>query len=109
MKLRLILASCVLALSACASTGVNGPNATDANLLDGAQAAYVMGKSLYDAGKINDDDAEAIVTALRAIHTYVGASQAAKKAGDKAGEAYYLRLAAATLDQITAILIAKKG
>jgi hypothetical protein len=109
MKLKMLLASCVIAVSACANVATNGPNATDANLLDGAQSAYVLGKSLYDAGKINDDDAEAIVTALRAIHTYVAASQAAKKAGDKAGEAYYLRLAAATLDQITAILIAKKG
>jgi len=109
MKLRILLASCVLALAACANVAQNGPNATDANLLDGAQSAYTLGKSLYDLGKINDDDAEAIVVALRAIHTYVGASQAAKKAGDKAGEAYYLRLAAATLDQVMAILIAKKG
>lgn len=109
MKLKVLLASCVIALAACANVAQNGPNATDANLLDGAQAAYVVGKSLYEAGKINDDDAEAIVTALRAIQTYVAASQAAKKAGDKAGEANYLRLAAATLDQITLLLAAKKG
>jgi hypothetical protein len=56
MKLKMLLASCVIAVSACANVATNGPNATDANLLDGAQSAYVLGKSLYDAGTITDED-----------------------------------------------------
>jgi hypothetical protein len=109
MKLKLILASCVIALAACATTGQSGANATDANILQGTEVAYNLGKSLYDAGKLNDDDAEAIVFAIQSVVAYVKASRAAKAAGDLTGEAAYLRAAADALDKITARLAAKKG
>jgi hypothetical protein len=109
MKLRLLLASCVIALSACATTAQNGVNANDANILQGAEVAYSLGKSLYDQGKLNDDDAEAIVTAINTVITYVKASRAAKASGDAQGEAAYLRAAADALDAVTARLASKKG
>lgn len=109
MKLRLLLASCVIALSACATTAQNGVNASDANILQGAEVAYSVGKGLYDAGKLNDDDAEAIVAAIQSVVTYVKASRAAAAAGDAKGSAAYLRAAADALDAITARLAAKKG
>jgi hypothetical protein len=109
MKLKMLLASCVIALAACANIADNGPNATDANILQGAEVAYNLGKGLYDAGKLNDDDAEAIVLAIQSVVTYVKASRAAGAAGDKAGEAAYLRAAADALDQIMLRLAAKKG
>ncbi len=109
MKLRLLLASCVIALAACATTATNGPNATDANIIAGVQTAYVVGKGLYDAGKLSDDEAEAIVTAIQSIVGFVNASRAAGKSGDKASEAAYLRAAADALDALTARLATKKG
>jgi len=108
MKLKMFLAACVIALAGCASVGQNGPNATDANLIQGAEVAYMVGKGLYDAGKLNDDDAEAIVSAIQLVITYVKASRAAGAAGDKAGEASYLRAAAEVLDSINARLASKK-
>jgi len=109
MKFRVFLAGLVIALAGCATTAQNGVNATDANILQGAEVAYNLGKSLYTAGKLSDDDAEAIVTAIQSIVTYVKASQAAKAAGDDKGEAAYLRAAADALDAVTARLVAKKG
>lgn len=109
MKLRLILATCVLALAACATTGQNGPNATDANIIQGAEVAYNIGKGLYDAGKLSPDEANAAIAALRAIHGFVEASRAAKAAGDSASSAAYLRSAADALDALSARLLAKKG
>lgn len=109
MKIRLLLASCVIALAACANVATNGPNATDANVLEGAQVAYTVGKGLYDAGKLSDDDADAVVIAIQSVVAYVKASRAAGAAGDKAGEAAYLRAAADALDALNARLAAKKG
>lgn len=109
MKPRLILASCVIALAACANVATNGPNATDANILQSAEVTYNLGKGLYDAGKLNDDDAEAIVMGIQAVVTYVKAARAAKAAGDAGSEAAYLRMAADALDKVTAYLLAKKG
>lgn len=106
---RMLLASCVLALAACANVATNGPNATDANIIQGAEVAWNVGKSLYDAGKLTDDEAEGIVLAIRSIVGFVNASRAAGKAGDKSGEAAYLRAAADALDALTVRLVAKKG
>ncbi len=108
MKLKMLLAACVIALAGCASVAQHGENATDANMIQGAEVAYMVGKGLYDAGKLNDDDAEAIVAGIQLVITYVKASRAAGAAGDKAGEAAYLRAAAEVLDSINARLASKK-
>jgi len=109
MKLKVLLTSCVIALAACANIATNGPNATDANILQGAQTAYDIGHGLWDAGKLSDEDAEAIIVAINSVVSYVKASRAASAAGDKNSEAMYLRLAADALDKLTAFLVAKKG
>jgi hypothetical protein len=107
--MRFLLASIVLALAACATTAQNGANATDANILQGAEVAYNIGKALYDAGKLNDAEATAAITALRSIQGFVSAARAAKAAGDDKSSAAYLRSAADALDALTASLTAKKG
>jgi hypothetical protein len=105
MKLRLLLASCVIALAACATTGT----ATDANIIQGLDAALEVAKTLYSAGKLTDDEAQATEDSLNAIFGFVKASRTAALAGDKAGSATYLRSAAAALDALTARLLAKQG
>jgi hypothetical protein len=106
MKLRLILAGLVIALSACATNG--GKNATDAQLIMGAEAAYGLAVTLYKAGKLTNAEGVAVEAALTAVVGFVEASRAAEAAGDKASSAAYLRAAADALDALTATL-AKKG
>lgn len=111
MKLKLVLASCVLALAACANVADNGPLANEANIIQGLQTAATLGQSLYDAGKLNDTDAAKAITAFRAAQAAIAAADAAQAAGDKAGAAVYLRAAADALDALMAQLasIQKKG
>lgn len=111
MKLRLLLASVVIALAGCATTAQNGPLATEANVIASMQAAATLGNALYDAHKINDEDSALAIAAFRAIRLNFDAYNAAIAAGNKAGAAVYLRLAADGLDALMAQLTAiqKKG
>jgi hypothetical protein len=105
VKLKLILASCVLALAACATTGTN---ATDANIVQGLNAALGVAQTLYAAGKLTDAEAQATEDALNAIFGYVKASRTAAAAGDTVTSAAYLREASAALDALAARLAAKQ-
>jgi hypothetical protein len=111
MKLRILLASCVIALAACASTGQNGPLATEANVISSVQVAAELGQALYDAGKMSDEEAAVAIAAFRAARQNFDAYRAAIAAGNTAGAAAYLRLAADGLDALMAQLnaIKKKG
>lgn len=106
MKLRLILASVVIALAACATTG---KNATDANIIQGLDASLAIAQTLFAANKLSVDEAQAVEDSLNAIYAYVKASRSAAASGDKAGAAAYLRAAADALDALTLRLAAKKG
>ncbi len=106
MKLRLILASCVIALSACATTG---KNATDANVIAGLNAAQAIAVTLYANDKLTDDEAQAAEDSLNAIYGYVKASRSAAAAGDQAASSKFLNAAADALDALSAKLLAKKG
>jgi hypothetical protein len=106
MKLRLLLASCVIALAACATPG---KNATDANVVQGLEATLAVARTLYQADQLTDDEAQAISDSLRAIHAFLMASRSAAAAGDADGHAAYLRAAADALDALTLKLAAKKG
>lgn len=111
MKLRYLIASCVIALAGCATTAQNGPLATEANIAQSLQAAAVLGQSLYDAGKLSDTQSAAAITAFRAAQAALAAADAAQANGDKAGAATYLRAAADALDALMAqfAAIQKKG
>lgn len=106
MKFRILIASCVLALAACATTG---KNASDANIIQGLNAALDVAKTLYVAGKLSDAEAQATEDSLNAIFGFVKASRTAAAAGDADGQAKYLRAAADALDALTARLLAKQG
>ncbi len=111
MKLRLILASCVIALAACANVAQNGPLATEANVIESLNAVGALGNALYDAGKLKDAEAELAIAAYVGIRRNIDAYNAALAVGDKATAALYLRLAADALDELTKRLAAiqKKG
>ncbi len=111
MKLKLLLASCVIALAACATTAQNGPLANEANVIASVQTAAELGQALYDAGKLSDDDAATAISAFRAARQNFDAYRAALAAGNTASAATYLRLAADGLDALMAQLnaIKKKG
>lgn len=111
MKLKLLLASCAIALAACANVAQNGPLATEANIASGLQAAAVLGQSLYEAGKLNDAQGEAAIASFRAAQVALAAADAANAAGDKASASTFLRAAADALDALMAQLVAiqKKG
>jgi hypothetical protein len=108
----MLLAACVIALAACATTEKNGPLATEANVIASVQAAAVLGDALYTAGKMTDEEATIAIAAFRAARQNFDAYQAALNAGDQAKAAVYLRLAADGLDALMAQLNAirsKKG
>lgn len=111
MKLKLFLASCVLAVAGCANVQNNGPLATEANIIQGLQTAATLGQSLYDAGKLTDAQAAQAITAFRAAYAALQAADAAQAAGDADKTAMYLRAAADALDALVAQLTAiqKKG
>lgn len=109
MKLRLILASCVIALSACATTADNGKFATDANIIQGTDAAVQMAQNIYVAGAMTDAQAQMVIDAANAILGFVKAHRAAVAAGDKETAASMLRAAADALDVLNARLLAMKG
>ncbi len=112
MKLKVFLAACAIALAACATTGQNGPLATEANVVEGLNAAYAIGKALNDAGALSDDQATEAITAIRSIALSLQAYEAAMAAGNSAGAAVYLQSAASALQalsaQLAAIQAAKK-
>lgn len=111
MKLKSLLAACVIALAGCANLAQNGPLANEANIIQGLQAAAVLGQSLYDAGKLTDTQAAAAITAFRSAQAALAAADAAQANGDKVGAASYLRAAADALDALMAqfAAIQKKG
>jgi hypothetical protein len=108
MKLRLIFAGLVIALAGCATTG-STPNATDADIVQGLNAALQVAQTLYAANKLTDAQAQATEDSLNAIFGFVKASRTAAAAGDTTSSANYLRSAAAALDALTASLVAKQG
>jgi hypothetical protein len=107
MKLRLFLASAALVISAC--TTPVGSALTADNIEESLDAAMQIAKTLYQANKLSDAQATAIINAANAIYASAEASRASAAAGDKSSEAAQLRAAADALDALTASLAAKKG
>lgn len=107
MKLRLLLASCVIALAACANMG--GTNATEANILQGTDAAMEVAKTLYLSGKLSDAEAQSVVDAANAIVASLEAARSAAATGDKNAQSTQLRAAADAVDALMARLAARKG
>lgn len=108
MKLRYLIASCVIALAGCATTG-GSPNATDADIVQGLSATYDLAVTLYKAGKLTDDQAQSAEDALLAASAALKASRSSAVAGDSVTSAAHLRAASAALAALTAQLTAAKG
>lgn len=106
MKLRVFLASCVIALAGCAGMNLKlDPDTIEQAVDDAVQVAA----TLYQAKKINDKDAQAIIDAANTVYSLAEASKSSAAAGDKSSAAAQLRAASDALDTLNTRIAAKKG
>lgn len=105
---RLIFLAAIIIASGCATPP--GGFKLDADSIEQATDAVVQEFAvLYQAGKLNKAQAQAIIDGANAIYAGAEASRSSAATGDKATEAAQLRAAADALDSLTARLAAKKG